>query len=146
MKRKIEFDKFKISFTNHNVYQSGDIVIAIISGYAKTPTLLQKTDDEWMFPYETALDMEAFRIEGVGVAKLAPNDKFDFEKGKKIALAKAENNAYKKMAKKIMDRAEELKTFIEQAEKFKEKVDGVVNHNLQYINDVDNGTTLKAEA
>ena len=74
---------------------------------------------------------------GKGVAKCHPDDKYSIEKGKKIARARAESNAYKEAKKEILDRWNNLLDIIESLaplkSEFLTKADKCNQHNDEYI-------------
>lgn len=71
-----------------------------------------------------------------GVAHLHKGDKFDFEKGKRIALAKAERIAYKNAYAKCYKLYEENKTLKEDLHAFLKKAKNQIEHNDEYIKDL----------
>lgn len=68
-------------------------------------------------------------------------DKFDFNKGAKIALAKAERCAYEDVSRAMKRKIKLAKSIITDGESFIKKADRIVNHNGEYIhcvaNDID---------
>lgn len=75
--------------------------------------------------------LERTVYKGVAIAK--DNDAFDVNVGKKVALAKAENQAYRRFAnylsrfyKTLNDAADAIKAFDAKSKK-------VVNHNISYM-------------
>lgn len=71
-----------------------------------------------------------------GVAHLHKGDKFDFEKGKRISLAKAERIAYKMAYTKCHKVYNENKTLKEDLYAFLKKAKNQVEHNDEYIKDL----------
>lgn len=67
-------------------------------------------------------------------ARLKEKDSFDEIKGRKVALAKAENKAYCKVGKILKFVQEYIKLSDWQISSFCDKVDNVNAHNLEYIN------------
>ena len=67
-------------------------------------------------------------------AYLKEQDSFDIAKGQKVALAKAENKAYRKVGKTLKFIQEYIKLSNWQISSFCDKVDNVNVHNLEYIN------------
>lgn len=68
-----------------------------------------------------------------GVAKCSPEDNFDFNKGKKLALARAEIKArryYSNVNKKLINK---YKEYINIAEAFVLDCDFQIEHNKNYI-------------
>ena len=75
-----------------------------------------------------------FNFKAVGVAKANDNDTFDLVTGKKVALAKAEINAYKNMMALFRDcRAETLNKFFGSIVAFNKKAIAIIDHNNEYI-------------
>jgi hypothetical protein len=68
-----------------------------------------------------------------GLATLHKDDKFDYNTGCRIALAKAERNAYKKIGKILAEEYESLANFINDLSNFIFKAKVMVKHNTEYI-------------
>lgn len=66
-------------------------------------------------------------------AYLKEQDSFDIAKGQKVALAKAENKAYRKVGRILKLAQEYIKLSDWQISSFCDKVDNVNTHNLEYI-------------
>lgn len=67
-------------------------------------------------------------------AKLDPQDKFDVEKGKKVARAKAESQAYRFISKTLSRVLEKYLTNLTiSVGEFQTKALGVIEHNDRYI-------------
>ena len=69
----------------------------------------------------------------ITIAKVGPEDTFDEKTGKRVALAKAERNAYKKVGKECF---KHCKTFAKAYEKmytFYAKANAVELHNSEYL-------------
>ena len=97
--------KVKISFYDEPefyVNEEKGVVTCKIRGIMQLP---------FLYVYDGLIDANQEQvIEGIGVAKCSGNDKFDVNRGKRIALAKAENKAYKAApAKKTEEKKEEAK-------------------------------------
>ena len=73
-----------------------------------------------------------------GVAICNNEDKFDFDKGAKIALAKAERNAYKDMSKVIKRKMKFAQSIIDDSKSFIEKANKIIIHNGEYIHNIAN--------
>ena len=67
------------------------------------------------------------------IARIKENDKFDFELGCKIALAKAERKAYKCVRNIIKDELKKLSILIDNMTDFAIKSDKIIKHNTEYI-------------
>jgi len=85
----------------------------------------------WPIPYGTKTSK--------GVAKVSPGDKFDLDKGRRIALARAESAAYKEMADIVRSHMKQMRNYGEVFKRFLEKYDRVKEGNKVYIKRVDNG-------
>lgn len=72
----------------------------------------------------------------VGVAKLHKEDTFDYQTGCRIALAKAERIAYKRVGKGIAEEYKSLSDFISDLENFIFKAESMVKHNTEYIKNI----------
>lgn len=69
-----------------------------------------------------------------GVARVGENDTFDVNIGKKVALARAEQKAYKKVQKSLDQKVVELLPVLNKIGDFRHKAFKVVAHNEEYIN------------
>lgn len=74
----------------------------------------------------------------ISVAKCSGNDKFDIDRGKRIAMAKAENNAYKRATKLLNEDYKHLVFITDAMRNFSEKAVGQIEHNEDYIDSVGN--------
>lgn len=68
-----------------------------------------------------------------GLARLHIDDKFDYETGCRIALAKAERKAYKKIGKILEEEYKSLAKLINNLASFISKAKIMVKHNTEYI-------------
>ncbi len=75
-------------------------------------------------------------IKAVGVAKCSKEDKFDVERGKRIALAKAENKAYEEASKFLTKSKEHLEYITNLINLFENHSDLQITHNKEYIESV----------
>lgn len=77
-----------------------------------------------------------------GTAVCHPEDEYDKEKGRKIALAKAEAKAYKKVAAKLEKRFAYIENLIELCrplhDGFIDKANSCVAHNAEYVDRIAN--------
>lgn len=69
----------------------------------------------------------------LGTAKCNKDDKFDFEIGKKIALARAESKAYKVNKKVCNDIINNCENRLKELIPFRDKAIGCIEHNKEYI-------------
>lgn len=60
-------------------------------------------------------------------------DTFDAVKGKKVALAKAENKAYLKVQNYVKMAEKDFSKILQTISNYNRKVDKVVKHNLEYL-------------
>ena len=67
------------------------------------------------------------------IARIKENDKFDFELGCKIALAKAERKAYKYVRDVIKSEFKRLSILIDNMTDFAIKSNKIIKHNTEYI-------------
>ena len=74
----------------------------------------------------------------VGVAKLHEKDEFNYEIGCRIALAKAERIAYKRVGKSMAEEYKNLTNFISDFDNFIYKAESMVKHNTEYIKKLSN--------
>lgn len=68
-----------------------------------------------------------------GIARCNNEDKFDFETGKKIALARAESNAYKYHKKICNKHIATYESRLKELNSFKDKAIACIEHNDGYI-------------
>lgn len=93
------------------------------------------------YAYETMVDswfgeLSTPTYEVVGIAYCNDNDEFDEERGKRIALAKAENKLY---AKCVAYYNKEINTYTSYMEKmilFNKRAEKFCSHNEKYINEI----------
>lgn len=81
--------------------------------------------------------VEAMRLPPfIGVAKLHKEDKFDYQIGCRIALAKAERMAYKYIGKILAEAYKNLSDLINDLDNFIFKAESMVKHNTEYIKNI----------
>ena len=86
------------------------------------------------------LDVYGFDpLNTVGVAKVAPGDKFDEKRGYLIASSRSENVAYQEAIKYLKELKLEAKQILDAAENRIEILKDCIEHNKQFIDDVSNG-------
>ena len=89
--------------------------------------------------YDTHLYGVSFRrFTGFGMAKCSNDDVFDVERGKRIALAKAENNAYDKAGAYLLEYIKEMDAIRGYIMTFMDKAERHGQHNLDYIDSIHN--------
>ena len=122
-------DDFKLSFDKANtqffVNEKKGIVTCVITADLDTPT-------RW----ESPVDISWRHFKGIGSAKCRPDDTFDVERGKRIALAKAENNIYNKAAQFLNEQLRHLFFFVEKITDFNAKRMQCCSHNNDYIKSI----------
>ena len=122
---------FKLSFNSERygtktkfiVNEKKRTVVCILEGFLKTPT-----------PYFEGgvwIDSNYFKV--VGVAKCSPEDTFDVERGKRIAMAKAENLVYLEALKYLEPYMKNMEDALMAATAFSDKVYRTCAHNEEYI-------------
>ena len=92
----------------------------------------------------TLLDSNGNGIEGTtkifkGVAKCCPEDTYDFNIGKKIALARAELKAYNNFDKICIKVIEHSEKELKELNEFREKLWNQYKHNDSYISKLVSG-------
>ena len=98
----------------------------------------------WSPIYEPELDNLAAHFipctqTSTGVAYCSPEDTFDLEKGKKIALARAEAAAYNQMTEYIRGIRENLLALVEETDRFMNLSIRVRRGNKTFVKMLDNG-------
>jgi len=71
-----------------------------------------------------------------GIARVSPDDTFNLEIGKKIALARAESELYTLAKKQVVEANKRLEMTIKEGKAFCEKAIGVRKHNKEYIHKI----------
>lgn len=119
-------DDFKLSFDKDQarffVNKEKGVVACTVNAHLKSP-----------FDFDSCVDIPWKNITGVGVAKCHGDDKFDPERGKRIALAKAENKAYLNAIKFLEKYNEQLLFFMKRINAFCDKAYDHCLHNEDYI-------------
>ena len=67
------------------------------------------------------------------VARVGEHDVFDYEVGRKVSLAKAEQKAYRKIQRVCFKAIDECVKAFTTFKQFGIKAEGVINHNNKYI-------------
>jgi hypothetical protein len=122
-------DDFKISFRKNDVQffvnEKKNIVMCVIEGELQSPY-------SWTSPVSIGYP----NLKGKGVATCDSNDVFDVERGKRIALAVAENDVYSQAKTYLSNVLKELQFFTKKISDFKEKSDRCREHNKDYITSI----------
>ena len=123
---------FKLRFSDYNapqffVNKRKGVVVCKLETSLETPSSMF---DDIYVPREI--------FTGVGIAKCSPDDVFDEARGKKIAMAKAENDAYTQAHTYMNKQLNELEFFVAAAKNFNAKAIACRAHNLDYIDSLHN--------
>lgn len=76
-----------------------------------------------------------------GIAKCCPEDEYNFNIGRKIALARAEIKAYKYFKPYLKNVSELYKLISQKAGLLATKLENQIAHNKEYIKDIISGST-----
>ena len=116
----------KVSFNNEKtkfyVNKEKGTVVCSVEGSLLVPT---NWDSCVLVPGATLVEK--------GVAKCAPEDTFDVERGKRIALARAENKVYLSALKYLDKFMEQIAVIVNAYEDFNDKAYHACAHNEDYI-------------
>ena len=119
---------FKLTFINDEtkffVNEHTGIVTCVLYGILKSPIPNS---------YNYCALVPEMGFKGVGIAKCKKSDIFDVERGKRIALARAENKAYLNALGYLNEKATEFTYFLNAIEKFGDKTFRCCAHNEDYI-------------
>ena len=88
------------------------------------------------FSWRSHLSLNGKFITGRAVAQCHEVDTFDVERGKRIALAKAENDAYRQAGEYLNEYVTEMNLMTKQIVDFFDKKDAHKKHNLDYIESI----------
>jgi hypothetical protein len=80
------------------------------------------------------------KTEVKGIARCCPEDKYNFNVGRKIALARAEIKAYKYFKPYLSNIAELYKVISEKSSLMVNKLENQIAHNKEYIKDIISGS------
>jgi hypothetical protein len=132
--RHYDRNEFKLSFlkydTQFHVNEKERIITCIVKCILNTP-----------YCYESPTYIKQTRLKGVGIAKCSNGDSFDKERGKRIALAKAENRCYKQAVSYLNENKKHIEFILNEINNFTKKSNKQCEHNLNYIDtisDIDN--------
>lgn len=78
--------------------------------------------------------------EDLATARCSPEDEFNIEKGKRIALAKAENKIFKKAQRSLQYLKNDLEYTVNLISGYEINSQSCINHNEEYIKAIGNGT------
>lgn len=119
-------EPIKISITNTTYYvnKKANTVGCHISFNIKGP-------DNAINIISLLFDHDCYEV--TAEAHLNPDDNFDFEIGKKVARAKAESMAYKRVSRMLVRIAYKMNEAIMSFGEFIDKAERVINHNDKYL-------------
>ena len=116
----------KVSFNNEGtkfyVNEEKGTVVCSVEAYLLVPT-------NW----DSCVVVPGARIIEKGIAKCAPGDTFDVERGKRIALARAENKVYLSSLKHLDRFMEQIAVIVNAYEDFNDKAYHACAHNEDYV-------------
>lgn len=90
------------------------------------------------YSWESPVDMLGRTFHIVATTKCCDSDVFDVERGKRIAMAKAENKAYTQAATYLFEHLKHFMFFQTSIYKFLDKTDHQCAHNEEYIDMISN--------
>ena len=76
----------------------------------------------------------------LATAECSPEDEFDIEKGKRIALAKAENKIFKRARRSLQYLKNDLEYTVNLIAGYEINSQSYIDHNEEYIKTIGNGT------
>ena len=121
---KLKFFKDEVEFY---VNKKKGVVTCKIKALLDTP-----------FDWKKKVYLDNKDIVGIGIAKCLEGDIFDEERGKRIALAKAENDAYDKASNYLCEYLDEMSKLTMLIFNFIDKAGRHEAHNLDYIESIHN--------
>ena len=112
----------------YNVDEKNGVVVCTLRYIADAPSAV-------IFASESAICGSRWRMtqKVKTVARVKDNDSFDVNVGKKVALAKAENQAYSYVKNWMMLAHKEVVKTVRAMKDFKDKAEKVKNHNIEYM-------------
>lgn len=124
-------NNFKLSFNKNRtqffVNEKKGTVSCIISAYLVCP-----------YSWNSPVVIGCLEINCTGIAKCHADDTFDVERGKRIAMAKAENKAYLKAVSYLEEKQKHLVFMNDAIEAFSSKAYHQCNHNVDYMDSISN--------
>lgn len=125
--KNIENIKLRFSEPKFHIDETNKVVVCYLECKYNLP---------WLIDYmitDVAGKLIIHACNTKGVAKCSPNDTFNINKGKKIALARAEQLAYRKVSNRLIPCFAYIDRLEEVIDKFIDKATNVINHNNYYI-------------
>jgi len=128
------YNSFKVHLDDpiYGVNKKKNVVYCIANVRVDTPYV--NNDDAYINFYSK----DGIKDKAVGVAKCSPNDNFDIEIGKRIAYARAENNAYKMVSDWINEPMKLFNQMSLDIARFQLKAKRCIDHNKDYIDALTN--------
>ena len=139
---KHDSSKFKLQISNERYYVNEKKRTVTVSADVsiKVPAIIRRTIDNSQLPngfnlpfWEGFCDWTTMKY----TARCSDEDVFDPGKGKKIALAHLEANAYKRFSKSLSRWHERFMSFVSdtsaRCSEFIDKANGAAEHDLRYI-------------
>lgn len=125
-KEDVKLEPIKISFDGTTYYakEKANKVGCRLTFSIKGP-------DDVIKMLESFADEDLYEV--VAETKLHPDDEFNFEKGCKIAQAKAENMAYRRLDRMLNRITHRLMGVVDSFCDFSYKSDRVIKHNKEFI-------------
>lgn len=124
---KYDREDFKVSFYGEPTFyvnkETGKITCTIFA-YVNTPHPTERGNNVFV---------PGFVVKETATAKCADGDTFDINRGKRIALAKAENKVYHTATKKIEKAVENYRFIVTAFDMFDVKSYSCQAHNIDYI-------------
>ena len=117
-------DPIKLSVNKIVYYTKGTTVYCKMFFKVKGPS-------DVLAVIDTLVNEDCYEV--TAEAKVAPGDTFDLEIGKKVARAKAESMAYRKLFGCLRRLASRLLDVFDAIDEFGYKADAVCNHNEDYL-------------
>lgn len=123
---KLSFDKDNVQFF---VNEKKQIVTCVIYAFMDTP-----------YGLDACVSLPAMRVKGFGTAQCGSDDVFDVERGKRIAFARAENDAYFNAVSILNKSYKELLVTVKAVEDFAVKAKTHAEHNKDYVKSLSDST------
>ena len=129
--------RFKVKFIGDpffHVNKDNGTVVCRLKGCVETPfrSVMGWLDDT------SVPHVEMHFVNGFGIAKCHADDNFDENRGKRIALARAENSCYLQAVKYLNSQAYMLNSLMVGIEEFTDKAYGCCAHNDDYVDSLVN--------
>lgn len=117
---------FKLRFSNENtkffINEKKGVITCVLESELVCP-----------YSYDSMFFIPSRNFKSVGIAKCNAEDVFNENRGKRIALAKAENKAYMEAFSYLSEKFDELLFLTNSIQNFNEKMFKCCAHNEDYI-------------